>query len=229
MKRLLTLLLLCAMPVYGQASRNFEESEEDHIETPDVDTTGDITLTMWVEFESHFDNDSFWSNVDGTSTYTWVARLFGTDEWEFGINNGGFLWWQTTGGSILNGQWYHLVITYDGSSNPNLYVDGSLMSWGTTATPAAMLNHDDGTDIGTIDGTGQSGYHDGLMAYTYAYDRILTEWERAQSRYCANPLADALVALPLWGSLEDLSGNGKDGTNQGTVTSDDGPPVSWCG
>lgn len=131
--------------------------------------------------------------------------------------------------------WYHIAWTYDGSGNlltgSAAYVDGQAQS---------LVNHSNGTgDPGTLPdidliAARQSGSADkmtGRLAHVAAYNVDLTAAEVQELMYNPRGIKRGLQGYwPLMGGstqwVVDHSGNGNNGTNQGTpVASSDGPPV----
>ena len=111
---------------------------------------------------------------------------------------------------------------------------------GYWATPgAAFVETADTTDATTwaaaiqlaVGNNQWDEYFIGYIAYVKVWDAVLTAAELYQEMYTARPQRYANLHLwtPLWGSgdVKDYSGNGKDWTAAGTLTTQHGPPVGY--
>ncbi len=168
-----------------------------------VDTTiasnaiSDLTFCMW------FQSDDAGSIGDDEVAQRFITqmRTSTTSRLALGINNNRLaVYWhdgssnveQTGGPNLSVGQWYHAVVTYDGS-DVRLYLDGSekdsfsesSMSSSSTSTNIQIGRERDGLR-----------YFDGLLDDVRVYRRALTEVEIQaiynQSEYCCG-LTDEIL------------------------------------
>ena len=130
----------------------------------------------------------------------------------------------TPSGSVSGG-WYHVAMTYDGSSNASgvkIYIDAvSSASAGPTDTLNGTTVTTEPYSIGSRDG---NDFFDGLLDDIRQYDRVLTQAEvthLAEARGIEGPPPVGLGDEKLWlcpsinDSANDISGNGNNGTYNG--------------
>ena len=146
----------------------------------------------------------------------------------------------TPSGSVSGG-WYHVAMTYDGSSNASgvkIYIDAvSSASAGPTDTLNGTTVTSEPYTIGSRDG---NDYFDGLLDDIRQYDRVLTQAEithLASSRGVEGPAPVGLGDEKLWFSAalaangSDLSGNANNATISSGVTTSSPPAgstdVAW--
>ena len=93
-------------------------------------------------------------------------------------------YWQTTSPTLSAGEWYHYVVTYDGSStanDPTLYVNGEVRPINEISAPTGTISSDSGGDIAiaSIPG-GTLRWFDGSLDDVRIYDRELTAEDIAE-------------------------------------------------
>lgn len=96
--------------------------------------------------------------------------------------------WQSPSNSILNGQWYHVVVTYDGSNianKPQFYINGELVATSTSTQAAGALSSDAGDNLLIGNSAGANRGFDGLIGITRLFNRILSAQE-VNNLYRAN-------------------------------------------
>ena len=101
------------------------------------------------------------SNFDQFSVYAAGAAikvLDGTDTLTF-----------STSGSLANGAWHHLVVTYDGATTIAVYIDGSLIA---TKSTSGSLTTASGTVLQI--GTDGSGFFNGAFDEAAVYSIALS-------------------------------------------------------
>lgn len=147
-----------------------------------------------------------------------------------------FHWWDgvSSGDGTTNltvGQWYHIAETVSGtpgSATFLLYVNSVLDATGgvgNTDNDAAGPILDVGNDPFFSD------YFNGCAACIKVYGAVLTASEIAQEMRQYRPIRTA--NLSLWAPLlthtdvADYSGNGNGFTANGTLATEDGPPIAW--
>jgi hypothetical protein len=236
----LVLVLLFPGPVLAGASREFDGSA-DYVDVGTMDVSGSaITICMWAKFDGGIPQDGrLISKATGTAEADHFWMLSGYDS--SGVDTDTIRFRLKTNGTVtpLNGdddlitlgKWHHCAAVYDGS-NMTLYVDASQA--GQTAK-TGTLDTDDTVHVDVGRNPVNGRYFDGWLADVRIYDRALTAAELDIARWSPNLPADGLVLhLPLWEAgtdptFKDLSGNGRDGDNQGSTESFDGPPIFWAG
>jgi hypothetical protein len=108
----------------------------EYIEAPinaayNLDRTDVMSVACWVKFDTFNLNSQFFTKYVGT---TGILFMVSVGELRFDLqNNGGLngLIVKSTGAAIITGVWYHLAITYDGSSTlggVKLYKNGVLLT-----------------------------------------------------------------------------------------------------
>lgn len=124
-----------------------------------------------------------WSNGTFDSGWTDAQMGFNTTQINMGVYNAGY----ATGANSWNsGNWYHIVMTYDGSTSPTLktYVNsvagGTLL--GVKQNPGSTylsLGKDDGGNGFYLNGV--KNYFNGYIGAWKIYDRALTATEVSQN------------------------------------------------
>ncbi len=180
-----------------------------------------------------------------------VSDRAGNERWFFALENAGqdgfeILGWDATGelsvyssaddlgefsSSPSDGEWFYWAVSCAGTGGTDLkayYIesDGTLLSEAVTGdsfTPANLFIGSDSYD----------NWNNIRFAHIKVWDAVLTQTEIQQEMYVARPVRTA--NLHAWwpmldGATErlaDYSGNGKTLTAAGTLSDEDGPPVSW--
>lgn len=141
---------------------------------------------------------SLWFNWDGSQASHAASVMIGSSLGGvkrsplFDIDTGFLLWefgsltrMQTTNTPVVPGRWYHLAMTYDSNYNIKVYVDGVLVSGGTSADPIEFrdnLAFGNWNDVGSTVGFG------GLLDEVQIYDRPLSDCEVRNHYNSANGL-----------------------------------------
>lgn len=124
--------------------------------------------TSMAMFYQVFNNQFLLDNVTYTKTFLYFADYWPTDgEWRAPSN------------SVDTGAWYHLAVTYDGSSTANdpiLYLDGVAVSVTEIQAPSGAAGTQT-SDMEHFGGSVSSLHLQGRMADVRAYDRVLTPAE----------------------------------------------------
>lgn len=148
-------------------------------------------------------------------------------------------WGQSIGGSfvaragstvISTGTWYHIALVRASVTSLQGYLngvaEGALVT--TTVTGRAAATR---MEMGAYN-TSNTDWMDGRIAYVMAWDRALSASEVINEMRSVRPLQPLNLwgFWPLWPNqrVKDLSGNGRDWTEGGTLTDEDPPPV-WFG
>ena len=97
----------------------------------------------------------------------------------FGFKDGTWHSWSTVN-SVMVGGWMHVVVTYDGLSNPVFYVNGGIEANNGGGVPAGLPTNTTDLTIGAQDATNPSGYFDGTIDDVRIYDRALSAEEIEQ-------------------------------------------------
>jgi prepilin-type N-terminal cleavage/methylation domain-containing protein len=132
-----------------------------------LDLRNNFTLEAWVAG----------ATTDGTivgrsANYSiaglqWVLRQNGTNAFYFGISDGVDWKFASWGIPIVNGQWYHIVATYD-SLNGKIYGNGLLKQ--TSANIIAPLQHKDNN---VMIGGGTAYYYNGKIDEVRIYKETI--------------------------------------------------------
>lgn len=186
----------------------------------------DYTLCCWVNLTSD-KND--WTMIIGTEDGIggWIDLMTngtGTDLL-FTTSTS-----DITGPTLSTGTWYFICGVYSGSSSDHLY----------HATAAEADLTDVSGTVGTINWNGSfwigrdsftTSCLDGRIAAVKVWSAALTADEVANERFYHAPqrTTNLLAWYPFdtGPSTADFSGNARTLTEAGTVTGEDGPPISW--
>jgi outer membrane lipoprotein-sorting protein len=147
-------------------------SEKVYIDSQVYEMTGGTT-SLWFNWDGNQSVAS--ANVMIGSSLGGVRRspLFDVDTgfllWEFGS-----LTRMGTNTQVVPGRWYHAVLTYDSNYNVKVYVNGVLVSGGTSVNPEEFRDNmafGNWNDVGTTAGFG------GIVDEVQIYNRPLTDCE----------------------------------------------------
>lgn len=158
----------------------------------------------------------------GTAAGSYHAVGLDLDGTTLQIYNGG------SGGSgmaLTVGTWYHIAMTSDGTTL-RAYVNGVQSTSIGYRAPGAKF---------WIGGDPEGFWFNGNVAGIKIYDAVLSAAEIAAEMHSYRPLrlANINAWYPCFAGtserLRDYSGNGRDWTAGGTLTDEDGPPLTWGG
>lgn len=251
-KRVIVLIpiLVCAFLSLGAASRSFNST--DYISYPSITnttiSTEDFALAAWVKTSNNqFDiimckctaSDAGGQCCNGNNDdESYRMQINGTGDLGCYIadNSTGFAEAVSTG--YNDGNWHFVVCNFDRSGNLDVYIDDMSSTAASSSITAqnASLNNDGAFELGRRNAGAGTNNYDGILAYPKMWkSKLLNEAERKQLLYCINGTQEGLqfdsylTLVNASGELIDYSVNQNHGTDSGTTTSSDGPPVSWCG
>lgn len=205
-------------PTFGNASRSFNGSS-DYIEMGSWTPRSEITIAAWVN-QNAADSllpilsvGGYYNSVSAFSFQIVGQRL------RFSISNTDYSFIDLNPG--LTG-WHHLAVTYSHDlSSIAIYVDGSvvrttLISGSYSTIPSSAASYRIGESLFI--------YADGKISDVREYDRYLDSSEIADL-ISGTHVSSGLVGWWLTNNDDvlDYSGNGNDGTNNGSTYSTDGP------
>lgn len=161
--------------------------------------------------------DLFGLDVDGTTLFCIASNAAGT----FGLQ---------TGGALSTGTWYHVALVRSSTTALDMYLNGAA-SGSTNTQDISGRSAPTREEIGAGTTTNASRVN-ARVAAEKVWTAALTATEIAQELNCIRParFANLWRWAPLIGSASDIadySGNARDWTASGTLTTEDGPPVSW--
>lgn len=141
------------------------------------------------------------------------------------VDNGAYV--EVSGSRLALSTWHYIAVIRSSTTNLSLYLNG-----GTTADVTNTQNVSARTtatrmELGAF-GTGNGDRFDGRIANLKIWNTNLTAQEAADERFTVEPLRKS----NLWGwypllsssDIADWSGNGRDWTAGGTLTTEDHPP-----
>ena len=123
----------------------------------DKDGTEAFSISAWVKYTSGSSIAIVAKNDSGTpSGYSLFSQAVGGINWYPATSAGGYIQVKSTNG-VNDGNWHHVLATYDGSGNASgakIYVDGSLDTTIVTDTATGSSSNSTDLQIGARDGTG---------------------------------------------------------------------------
>lgn len=158
---------------------NTNSSHVDFDNTPSLNMTDSLTIESWVNFNAN-SNDFIFEKGSVNSQYSQFSH--GSDI-VFRTKHSGDSSYHTqaltkASAGIVNGQWHHVVGSWDGS-NKRLYIDSVLKS--TVSKTNALVTTGFGARIGSF-GLGSFGYlFGGKIAKVAVYNVGLTEAQVVQN------------------------------------------------
>ena len=134
-----------------------------------LDTTSQLTLSSWVNFDSTGTNVILARDDNTNSNYILYGWSDGKIYAQIQISGVGKT---VDGGSYSSDTWYHVVVTFDGSSL-KIYVDADLKD--TLSASGSIDNDDVSLEIGR---KGNNAFHfDGQIGQTAIYNKALSATE----------------------------------------------------
>ena len=180
-----------------------------------TDFNGVGSLSLWGKIS--VDRDDWSTFVGVASAKALETNSTGTTLTFYdGAQNGSY--------ALTVGTWYHLAIVQVTATGFTWYVNG--VSQGTNASG---WNQWTTLQLGRNENYGEP--LNGCIAHVKIWNQALGAAEIAQEMYTARP--QQFMGLWAWWplfahtDLVDYSGNGRALTGNGTLTTEDGPPVSW--
>ncbi|MHC4336255.1 MAG: LamG-like jellyroll fold domain-containing protein [Planctomycetota bacterium] len=232
-------------------SRDFEgDSQQDYIDFGDhaeftFNTAGDddpFSVVVWVNRTG-----GSWLvgkyTADVSIAVEWLMGSHATKSWFTLRHSDNTVRIERETTVALGTGWHHIAGTYSGneaSTGINIYHDGvvvddtddnsgSYTGMSDTSTPLYLgcIN----SSTGLTCGTDATNLWDGAMAYFAVYDRELSAVEVNELMWCPNSIPDGRIIYTTLideSTIDDISGSATqhNGTNNGTATLTDGPPVS---
>uniref|UniRef100_UPI0032178BF4 LamG-like jellyroll fold domain-containing protein n=1 Tax=uncultured Draconibacterium sp. TaxID=1573823 RepID=UPI0032178BF4 len=213
-------------------------TENSYVAFPDTSAlhfgTEDFSFAVWVKFPAVGGTPVILSNKDfsdatgaGFSLYLDHADTPGSKQWgvSFADNSGNTLKWEASdhgGASIADNQWHFVAVSFERNGMMTVNLDGEPMDGAMDmsvcpgsayeaghAYPLTLLQDRTGVNPDKV-----SGNVDDLRLWP----RALTEEEMSAVYVSDTTGKDSeLVYLPLDSDLKDVSGNGYDATDVGTV------------
>lgn len=153
---------------------------DQYVAFPATPNTGDITISFWVKYSTGY--NAYVASGDGLFTYLRFAYQFGKLSFVYA----NIIYDLTT--DIKDGNWHHVVVTYDQSeATVKGYTDGSLSETHTNKTYAANNN------IQTIGAykTGTTGYFNGELDEVAIFNTVLSG-TKIQQIYDATAVVDGV-------------------------------------
>jgi hypothetical protein len=203
---------------FGNASREFD-GVNDFVEFPITEDATAFTASMWVYLDTLSGRESFFYRTNGVRT-NYSQQLGVTPYGNFfaRLYDGGGK--EVAGStSVSTGTWYHIAMTAANSGNLRLYVDGS--EEGTAASVSTMWTGGDRYWVGHD--SNAAAWHDGLISGFQIYHSELSSGDIATLASYGDVSGAVLYAFGNDDDVLDYSGNGNDGTNNGSTYSTDGP------
>ena len=162
--------------------------------SPDLDFgANDFSIELWAQFKTLGGSRALIAKDEGPGQ---------TSKWIFWLNNGqlefSFAGIDLGGGSFapVLDHWHHLAVTRGGSLF-SFYVDGSLISSGTSTTPIPVVNAP--VTLGQAEGLYyMGGLEDEVAIYNRALsgDEVRAVFEADTAGKCRAPMAPVLVTQP---------------------------------
>ena len=220
---------------FGNASRSFNGTS-DYLDLGDSDdfSFGDgsndlpFSISVWVKLDDMTgSNKSIISKLNAITDGEYLLFYNSSnEEFRFSIYDGSQTAWIRARSSVINNEneWYHLVVTYDGSklqSGLKMYINGSLDTLNdSSGTYYGVENTIAPLQVGTYDST---NYFEGNIADVRLYDAELSSSDVSEL-YAGTNVTTNLVGhwIKDTPSLLDHAGN-NDATNYGSKFSYNNP------
>ena len=133
--------------------------------------TSDYILIAKDKTNGHLTNERSWA--------LWGNRYSGTNVLNFTVRNGGSNYGVVGTVDHNDGNWHHVVATYESSTALKLYVDGNLEETNTTAIPATINDVTSNVNIGRSDAN--FWHMNGKISNIQLYTGVLSSTEVLQN------------------------------------------------
>ena len=141
--------------------------------------TSELSIEAWVKFVGN-NNDFIFEKGNVNTQYSLFSH--GSDivfrTWHAGDSGYQSLAPSKTTAGITNGQWHHIVGSWDGSTK-RIYVDG--VDKASVSKSGALTTNSNGAAIGSFGGTSSGYYFGGDIAIVKIYDKGLSATEIKQN------------------------------------------------
>tara|TARA_R100000655_G_scaffold28600_1_gene58051 strand:- start:393 stop:1127 length:735 start_codon:yes stop_codon:yes gene_type:complete len=194
---------------------------------PALQFTSSFSISLW--FKSTDTSDYILISKDNTSGHAtndrswalWGNRFGGTNVINFNVRNGSSSFAIQSTSDHNDGNWHHLVATYEASTALKVYVDGSLEATNTTSIPSSINN------VGTNVNIGRSAnglyYANAKIDEIGLFNSVLSASNVTAIYNSGTPLSLSSYSPVAWYRMGDgdtfptLTDNGSGGNN-GTMT-----------
>ena len=198
-----------------------------------LDYNGTYTWMAWIRFNSDLNAYGHMFGInrnDAAANYDYVG-LNGSGDGLITLVDIGGAYTEQTGSNLTAGTWYHICAVRASTTSLAIYLNGTLDSTNTRSVSGRSASTR--MEIGGFS-TSDFDRTDIRATAVKIWNTALTAAEIAQEIYRITPAQFTGLWLwsPLIGSTTDIgdySGNARDWTAGGTLTVEDGPPVSWGG
>lgn len=220
------------------SARDFENGDSDYVAMGNLDLTADtdMSVLIWHYAESHpetAEDERLISKANGaiSPAHWWtLSTVLADTDLRLLLKTGGTTTAYRPNLTLGDNVWIHGAAAYTGSS-VQVYSDG-VEEFDGSASGNINTDGSVAVSIGR-NGSEDAKYWDGRLAHAIVSN---TGFDGGMvNEIMHNPMAAGLGSnlfwCPLWDvgtnpTIQDLSGNGNDGTNNGTAEwGDDGPPV----
>ena len=191
----------------------------DVVHNSDLDKNGSITITAWVKFNSAGALATIVAKKNATDNNYFLYRA-GSNKIRFDFFNSSNNSFEGTSALATN-TWYHIAVTYDGSTSPKIYING-VDDGGSffSGTAVPMLANTEPLRIGR-DGTTGTGYLNGNIGHARLYSGILSQTEIDSIRTLEEPIVVPPAPVGFWKFSENtgtMVGDSSGTANNGTAT-----------
>jgi len=167
----------------GFLSSDFELSSSEYLSITDaaqtgLDITGDLSIAMWVKFETTATQQGLATKWSGSSQKAFIFQ-FTSNTLSFVVTTDGStqvgkdVAWTPSAGT-----WYHIGMVYDASAGEvAFYVNGAQQGTTQTGAPTSIFNGSGPFILGAFQDSAVTGFFDGLMDDVLVWARELTSAE----------------------------------------------------
>ena len=211
---------------------SFVDTPGDKIEITSPSSSMQPTTTLTLSFWANFKQDANWMLSNGgwgqsSSAYSgYSIQTYNGRSLKFWIGNGTASGSFTTSASVFNlNQWHHILITYD-SGTAILYIDGNVVPWsGTGGINSIAYSASYNPFFGSVNSGGTSfNAYEGFLSNAAIFNTALTPSQVSTLFNFGTPETNISFSPTAWWKLDntttgiqDSSGNGNNGTNNGTT------------
>ena len=192
--------------------------------------SGSVTICGWYYHNAPRTFGTIFGLMNSTTSYDY-AGFSTTSSMLYHITTGP----ETAGPTLTIGQWYYIALVWNAATGTDDQVWYAAAA-SSSMTGMTLTDSPDTLGTGWTFRIGNNAFNDSLngrVANVRVYSAALTQAELEAEKPAAEPVrtADLYAWYPLdgTGDITDHSGNGRDLTATGTLTTESGPPVSAGG
>ena len=193
------------------------DASGDYVVTTSVPSGDSFTIAGWAKLVGWLAGASYLFQLRYDRKLYFVPAAY------FGMYDGNG---DTTLTTPTDNTWFYVAFSCDGTNLITRWTYQTPVSW-NTVTDSSIKSAPTPTDMRLSEGSGV--HFNGLLAHIRIWTVALSQAELEFEMCRGRPTRTTNLHLwsPFFSDTKDYSGNGRNWTEGGTLTYEDGPPVGW--